>query len=34
MEKNPMKNNEEKQMKNLFKKLINDEKSVFFQQIE
>ena len=30
MEKNPMKNNEEKQMKNLFKKLINDEKSVFF----
>ena len=30
MEKSPMKKNEEKQMKNLFQKLINDEKSVFF----
>ena len=30
MEKNPMKSNEEKQVKNLFKKLTNDEKSVFF----
>ena len=30
MEKSPMKRNEEKQMKNLFQKLINDEKSVFF----
>ena len=30
MEKNPMKSNEEKQVKNLFKKLTNDENSVFF----